>query len=162
MFREMRRSRQQLSEAETEQILQRGTSGVLALSGDEGYPYALPISYLYAHKKLYFHSALEGHKLDAIRRDPKASFCVIDRDMIDPLQYTTLFRSAIAFGKIRVLTDEAEKRAAIDRLAIKYAPEDTQANRGRVIAQAWDRLCMLEMTVEHISGKQGIELVDKP
>lgn len=48
MFREMRRAKQQLSRVETESILKNGTSGVLALSGDEGYPYAVPLSYVYS------------------------------------------------------------------------------------------------------------------
>ena len=79
-FREMRRKRQQLSEEESIGILQKATAGTLALLGDNGYPYAVPISYVYADGKLYFHSALSGHKVDAIRNCDKASFCVIDKD----------------------------------------------------------------------------------
>lgn len=82
MFREMRRSRQALPQEEVVAILDRGTHGVLALAGDEGYPYALPISYVYADGKLYFHCARSGHKLDAISRCPKASFCVVDQDQV--------------------------------------------------------------------------------
>lgn len=89
-FRKMRRGRQELSLEETEAILNRQTAGVLALSGDGGYPYAVPISYIYADGKLYFHCAKSGYKLDAIRRDPKASFCVIDQDQIVPEKFTTL------------------------------------------------------------------------
>ena len=78
MFRQMRRNRQQLSRERCEEILSRATSGVLAVLGDEGYPYAVPLSYVYSEGKFYFHCARQGHKLDAIRREPKASFCVID------------------------------------------------------------------------------------
>ncbi|MDO4572987.1 MAG: pyridoxamine 5'-phosphate oxidase family protein [Clostridia bacterium] len=158
MFREMRRSRQALSDAETAAVLHRGTSGVLALSGDEGYPYALPISYVYDGDKLFFHCAKSGHKLDAIRRNGKASFCVIDQDRVVPEAYTTHFRSAIVFGRIRVLTDEAEKRTAIEKLALKYAPEDTAAGREAAIGREWSPLCMLEMSVDHMSGKEAMEL----
>ena len=84
MFRPMRRSKQALSPEKCQEILQRGTSGVLALSGEGGYPYAVPISYVYADGKLYFHSAKAGHKIDAIRSCPKGSFCVIDQDHIVP------------------------------------------------------------------------------
>ena len=66
-FREMRRKRQQLSEVESIGILQKATAGTLALLGDNDYPYAVPISYVYHERKLYFHSALAGHKVDAIR-----------------------------------------------------------------------------------------------
>ena len=98
MFREMRRKKQQMSGDACDELLFRGTSGVLALSGDDGYPYAVPISYVYDGEKIYFHCAKSGHKLDAIKRNPKASFCVIGQDQIVPEEYTTYFRSVIAFG----------------------------------------------------------------
>ena len=79
-FRAMRRKRQQLSDEESIAILEKSTSGTLALLGDDDYPYAVPISYVYSHGALYFHSALAGHKVDAIRRCDKASFCVIAQD----------------------------------------------------------------------------------
>ena len=129
MFREMRRKKQLLSSEEAAAILNRGTSGVLALLGDDGYPYAVPISYVYMDGKLYFHSAKSGHKLDAILQEEKASFCVIDQDRIVPEEYTTYFRSAIAFGRIRVLEEEGEKRNAIEALALKYAPDSTPEGR---------------------------------
>ena len=89
MFREMRRSKQQLSQEETEAVLTRGTSGVLSVLGDGGYPYGVPLSYVYHDGKLYFHWALSGHKLDAVRACPKASFCVVDRDQV-AVSYTHL------------------------------------------------------------------------
>ena len=87
-FREMRRKRQQLSEEKSIGILQKSTAGTLALLGDNGYPYAVPISYVYADGKLYFHSALSGHKIDAIKNYDKASFCIIDKDDVHPEKYT--------------------------------------------------------------------------
>ncbi|NLA77117.1 MAG: 5-nitroimidazole antibiotic resistance protein, partial [Clostridiales bacterium] len=106
MFREMRRFKQQLAMAECENILARGTSGVLALNGDGGYPYAVPMSYVYDNGKIIFHSAREGHKYDAVLKSDRASFCVIDEDNVVPEKYTTYFRSVIAFGKIRILEDD--------------------------------------------------------
>ena len=159
MFREMRRKRQLLSEKEAGEILKRGTSGVLALAGDDGYPYAVPISYVYDGEKLYFHSSKSGHKLDAIAAEPKASFCVIDQDRIVPEEYTTYFRSVIAFGRVRVMEDEAEKRQAIEKLAQKYAPQSTPQDRAAAIDREWKPLCMLEMTIDHMTGKEAIELV---
>ena len=84
MFRELRRKKQALSQEECTAVLNCVTSGVLALAGDNDYPYAVPISYVYDGEKLYFHCAKSGHKLDAICRNPKASFCVIDKDEIVP------------------------------------------------------------------------------
>lgn len=159
MFREMRRKRQQLSREEAEAILGRGTSGVLAVVGDDGYPYAVPLSYVYQNGKLWFHCAKGGHKLDAIRREEKASFCVIDQDRVAPEEYTTYFRSAIAFGRVRILEDEGEVQMAIDLLARRYHPTDSQAHRQEAIQREYSALCMLELTVEHLTGKEAIELV---
>ena len=118
-FREMRRKHQQLSEEESIGILQKATSGTLALLGDGGYPYAVPISYVYDDGKLYSHSAMSGHKVDAIRKCDKASFCVIDQDNVQPAEYTTYFRSVIAFGRIRIVEDETEKLAIARTLGIR-------------------------------------------
>ena len=159
MFRELRRKWQALSPEACAAILDRGTSGVLALAGDGGYPYAVPLSYVYDGERLYFHSANAGHKLDAIRRSPRASFCVIDQDQVVPEEYTSYFRSVIAFGTIRILEDDGEKRAAVEKLARKYFPADTPEHREQFIRRDWAPLCMLEMTVEHLSGKQAVELI---
>jgi len=98
MFREMRRFRQALSQDDCAEVLRRNSSGVLAVSGDDGYPYAVPLSYVYAGSKLYFHCAPVGHKIDAIEKNSKVSFCVIDKDEVVPEKYTTYFRSVILFG----------------------------------------------------------------
>ena len=161
MFREMRRKRQALSPEENAAVLRRGTSGVLALSGDNDYPYAVPVSYVYDGEKLYFHCAKSGHKLDAIRRNAKASFCVIDQDRVIPEEYTSYFRSVIVFGKIQIIEDEDKKRMAIEKLAVKYAPQDNPGGRKKAIEREWKPLCMLEMTIDHITGKEAIELIKK-
>ena len=159
MFRPMRRFKQALSPEECRAVLERGTSGVLALTGDGGWPYAVPLSYVYADGKLYFHSAKSGHKVDAIRSCPRASFCVIDQDHIVPEEYTTYFRSVIVFGRVTVLEDDGAKRAAVEKLALKYAPADRAEHRREYIDREWAPLCMLEMTVDHMTGKEAVELV---
>lgn len=161
MFREMRRKKQLLSESESVEILNRGTSGVLAVAGDDGYPYAVPLSYVYDDGKIYFHSAKSGHKVDAVVKNAKASFCVIDQDEIIPEEYTTYFRSVVAFGNVHIIEEEDKKRSAIEKLALKYAPEDTEENRNGAIEREYTPLCMLEMTIEHMTGKEAIELVRK-
>lgn len=161
MFRPMRRSRQALGIDASKEVLSRSTSGVLALLGDGGWPYAVPLSYAFDGEKLYFHCAREGHKLDAIRREARASFCVVDRDEVVPEEYTTYFRSVIVFGRVRVLENEAQMRAAIELLARRYFPQDSAENRHRAIEREWAGLCMLEMDIEHMSGKEAIELARK-
>lgn len=154
----MRRKRQALSEAESLTTLQEATAGVLAVDGDEGYPYAVPLSYAYEDGKLYFHSAKTGHKLDAIARNDKASFCVIAEDHIIQETFTTHFRSAIAFGRVRVLTDPAERRHGLMCLAQKYSP-DFIAQADSEIAGALERTAVLEMDIEEVTGKAAIEII---
>lgn len=158
MFREMRRKKQLLSGGESIEILENETSGVLALLGDDEYPYAVPISYVYDNGKIYFHGAKTGHKIDAIRKFNKASFCVIGQDDIKSEEYTTYFRSVIAFGKVRILENDEEIREAVEKLAIKYHPEDSEENRNQAIAREWNPLCMIELSIEYMTGKEAIEL----
>lgn len=159
MFREMRRKRQMLSIDECIGILKKGTSGVLALMGDDDYPYAVPISYVYYNSKLYFHGAKSGHKIDAIKKHTKASFCVIEQDNIIPEKYTTYFRSVIIFGNIHLMEDETEIKKAIEELAKKYYPDGNEVRHNAEIDREWKSLCMIEISIEHISGKEAIELV---
>ena len=159
MFREMRRKKQKLSHEECIAVLERGISGVLAVLGDDEYPYAVPLNYVYADGRLYFHSARQGHKIDALKRHAKASFCVVDSDKLVPQEYTTYFRSVIVFGRVSVIEDDAKKRAAIQALARKYNPADSEHHRNAAIDREYAPLCMLEMETDHISGKEAIELV---
>lgn len=158
MFRNMRRSKQILSQADSIAILEKATSGVLAVAGDDDYPYAVPLSFVFADGKIFFHCAKSGHKLDAIARNNKVSFCIIDEDQIVPEEYTTYFRSVIAFGKARILEEEGEKRRAIEKLAAKYSPNQEEG-RLKEIDDQISHMCMVEITVDHLSGKEAIEFV---
>lgn len=155
MFREMRRKGQALSREMCETILNSATSGVLALEGDNGYPYAVPLSFVFDAGKMYFHCATEGHKIDAVRKNARASFCVIGQDEVAPERYTTDYRSVIVFGTIRILEETGEKRAAIEKLAVKYSPQEGEAARRTEIEQSMPGLCVLELDIQHLSGKQG-------
>ena len=158
MFRGMRRKRQDLTETETLAMLQSCSSGVLAVQGDDGYPYAVPLSFAYEAGRLYFHSAMAGHKIDAIERNAKASFCVIAADDVVQSKFTTHFRSAIVFGKARVVTEDSEKRHALECLARRYSPDYLDA-AGAEIDGAWKRVCVIELVIEHMTGKAAIEII---
>ena len=128
--------------------------------GDNGYPYALPLSYVYCDGKLYFHSAKTGHKIEAVMRNEKVSFCVIEQDNVVPEEYTTYFRSVIVFGKARILTDDKEKRKAMEILAEKYSPSQ-QEGRLQEIEKSFKHFVKIELLVESMTGKEAIELVRK-
>ena len=157
-FREMRRKRQLLSDEESIGILKNATAGTLALLGDNDYPYAVPISYVYHERKLYFHSALAGHKVDAIRNCDKASFCVIDKDDVQPEKYTTFFRSVIAFGRIHIIEDEQEKQETARLLGNRYNPDQEEALQ-KELEKGLARMVMIRFDMEHLTGKQAIEMV---
>ena len=157
-FRPMRRIRQQLSDEESIGILEKATSGTLALLGDNGYPYAVPISYVYSEGKLFFHSALSGHKVDAIRNCDKSSFCVVEQDEVKPEKYTTFFRSVIAFGRIHIIEDETEKLAIARLLGNRYNPNDDESLQ-KEIENGLARMLAIRFDIEHLTGKEAIELV---
>ena len=158
MTRTMRRHRQQLDQAACEEILAKNTSGVLALSGDDGYPYAVPLSYVWAEGKLIFHGAKAGHKLDAMHREPRASFCVIGADEIVPERYTTHYRSVICFGRMRVVEEPDEMRRLTLLLGEKYWPGHIKEGHEEIDG-AMSRLCVFVMDVERVTGKQAVELL---
>lgn len=157
MFREMRRFKQQLSKEECDDVLYRNTSGVLAVLGDEDYPYSVPLSYVYKGDKIYFHSAKTGHKLDAIEKNSKVSFCIIDKDTVVPEKYTTYFRSVIVFGKARILSNPLDILEVLEVLAEKYSPDQIDG-RKQEITQQISHVSIIELNIEFLSGKEAIEL----
>ncbi len=155
----MRRFKQQLSEDMCMVILQRNTSGVLALCGKDMMPYAVPLSHAVDEGRLIFHCAKEGHKLDLILENGNASFCVIDQDEVHPERFTTYFRSVIVFGRIRIIDDENEKLEATKIIGRRCNP-DVEALEAE-LAKGFSRVVMLEMAIDRITGKQAIELLKK-
>lgn len=156
MFREMRRSNQQLSDEETKEILRLGKTAVLAVIGDGGYPYTVPINYVYAGDKIYFHGAKSGHKFDSIMANDKASLCVIEKDDVVADELTTYYKSVIVFGRVKVTeTDEDTYRAA-ELLGLKYLSNEAVVDRE--IKNTLNRLCCFEISIEHMTGKEAKEL----
>lgn len=159
MFRAMRRNKQQMRDDAVLSILHSATSGVLSLIGDDGYPYGVPISYAVEGNRLYFHSALTGHKVDAVKENAKASFTVVVQDDIVPEKYTTLYRSVIAFGKVHIVQDDIERLHGVKLLAEKYNPYASESE-WRKEMQDCPNFLVLVMEIEHLSGKASRELVE--
>ena len=159
-FRPMRRARQQLTTEACEEILRNATSGTLAVLGDGGYPYTVPLSFVYANGIIYFHSAKSGHKIDAIRNHDKASFCIVAMDEIHGEQYTTYFRSVIAFGRITIVSSPNEKLEGAKLLGRKYNPGD-EAGLAYELEKGLAHMELLRLDIEHITGKEAIELKRK-
>jgi nitroimidazol reductase NimA-like FMN-containing flavoprotein (pyridoxamine 5'-phosphate oxidase superfamily) len=158
MFREMRRGKQLLSPEDTVAVMNRCTNGVLACMGDDDYPYAVPLSFVYFNGKIYFHSAKTGHKIDAITKNPKVSFSVVDEDTIVSEKYTTYYRSVIAFGKARIAEGQ-EWLDAFAALVEKYSGDQPEESKHKEIAGC-SKSHIIAIDVEHITGKEAIELVN--
>ena len=157
MFREMRRYRQALSDAECEQILCQGAYGVLSMAGDDGYPYGVPLNYVWYKGRIIFHGATSGHKADAMERKDKVSFCVVDRSDVVSEKLTTYYRSVILFGRARMISDESELREAATALGLRFNPDEAFVREE--IERTISRLACFEIIPEHITGKQCIELL---
>lgn len=150
-FRGMRRFKQQLSDAECEKILIEGRRGVLSVHGENGYPYGVPMNFLYEDGKIYFHGAREGHKIDAVRNDCKVCFTVIGPDSPHPGKLGPDVASVIAFGRIRILEDPREILARAGDLGRKYDPEDYVAEE---LERNEGRVQVLELAIDHMTGKR--------
>jgi nitroimidazol reductase NimA-like FMN-containing flavoprotein (pyridoxamine 5'-phosphate oxidase superfamily) len=118
----------------------------------------VPLSYVYLNGKIYFHGSKVGHKIDSLLRSDKVSFCVIDQDKIMGAEYTTYFRSVIAFGRARLLEGE-EKRVPLVQLCEKYWPGHLDVTEPKAAA-ALERVGLIELTMEHVTGKQAAELAN--
>ncbi|MGI6264990.1 MAG: pyridoxamine 5'-phosphate oxidase family protein [Acutalibacteraceae bacterium] len=153
MFRPMMRRKQQLPDEECRQILRQSLRGVLSVLGDDGYPYGLPINHFYNDEDghLYFHSGKSGHKLDALSRCDKASFCVFDEGYRQPGEWALNIRSVIVFGRVRMVDDHQKALEISRRLSRKFIQDE--AHIDREIARSGDRVQCFELIPEHISGK---------
>lgn len=151
MFRAMRRHAQQLERSECDRILLHQSRGVLSVLGDEGYPYGMPLNYVYDDESLLFHCARQGHKLDALDSCDKASFCVLDDGVQNEGEWWLCFKSVIAFGRVSRVTDKEEIRHALHLLADKYFPQDYDTESD--IARNLGQVVILRLSIEHLSGK---------
>ena len=150
-FRKMRRFKQALPYEECEEILRGEPRGVLSVLGENGYPYGFPMDFVYEDGKLYFHCAKVGHKLDALRACDRVSFCVMDRGYRKEGDWALNIRSVIIFGRIRFIEDPEETIERVRHLGLKYYP--TRESVEEEIRQAGARVQILELTIDHMTGK---------
>ena len=153
MFRELVRKKQQISQEECIQILKNEKRGVLSVHGDNGYPYGMPLNHYYCEEdgKLYFHSGMTGHKIDALRQTSKVSYCSYDEGYRKEGEWALNIRSVILFGRIEFLEDR-EKIYEISR-KLSYKFTDDTAYIEREIEHSGPRTLMFALTIEHMTGK---------
>lgn len=151
MFRELTRKKQQLSDGKCKDILKQELRGVLAVNGDGGYPYALPINYYFDEEsnKIYFHSGKVGHKIDAITNSDKASFCVYDKGYHKDGHWSLNIKSVIVFGRIHIANDWS------DELMVEFCKRFTDDVEyiHREIENYKSKTAVLCLEIEHMTGK---------
>ena len=153
MFREMLRKKQQLTDAECIEILKVQLRGVLSVLGDDDYPYGMPINHYYceADGKLYFHGGKKGHKIDAMKRHDKASFCVYDEGFRKDGSWALNIKSVIVFGRIEFVEDQEKTYRISEKLSRKFTDDDEYIQRE--IDHSGPGTLMFALVPEHITGK---------
>lgn len=150
-FRPMRRKDRELSPSEAEELLKTGEYGVLSTAGEDGYPYGVPVNYVFLDGVLYFHCAAEGEKLDALARCGRVSFCVVGETDLMPEKFSTRYESVIAFGTADEAAGE-EKREALMGLIRKYSPGYLEKGK-EYVGRAFDDVKIIRIRVDHLTGK---------
>lgn len=152
MFAEMRRQDRLLSQEETVQILERGEYGVLSMYDTSGYPYGVPVNYVYEDGKLYIHCARSaGQKAKNLAADGRVCFTVVGRTEVMPEKFGAKYESAILFGDAKELEGEA-KQAALERIIRKFSPDYWEAGL-KYIANAFEKAGVYEINVARMTGK---------
>lgn len=151
MLKNMRRNDRQSTKEFAIKLLEKGEYGVLSTVDSAGFPYGIPLNYVYKDASLYFHSAVEGHKLDNITANNKVSFCVIGNIKLLPGKFTTSYESVVVFGQAEQVTGQ-EKNEALLALVAKYSPDYLEKGKAYV-EKSRDSTTVIKITIEQITGK---------
>jgi len=151
MFREMRRKDRELGKEEIFEILKKGEYGIFSTISQNGYPYGLPVNYVYTNGSIYFHCAVEGHKLDNIKNNDKVSFCVVGPTQILPDKFSTKYESVIVFGRAIEVSGDEKNRALLE-LINKYSPDYIEQGKEYIQKKNKDSK-VIKIKTEHITGK---------
>jgi len=154
MFRDIRRNKKEISLDTARNLLVIQRRGVLAVNGDNGYPYAVPVNYFYSkdENKIYFHGARVGHKADSIKCSDKVCFTVYGNETIRNESWAPFIQSVVVFGRCKMIADEELSIELVGKLAEKYYPNEKLINEE--INKAGKNVQIFEIDIEHISGKE--------
>jgi uncharacterized protein len=151
MSRELRRKDRGMSEMEARELLERGEYGILSTSGPDGQPYGIPLSYCVIDNVIYFHCAMEGHKLEIIANNSKVSFCVVGKTEVLPDKFATRYESVIVTGRATEVFDE-EKLSGLKGLLPKYSAGFIAEGLNYINAKG-AQTRVFRVSMDNISGK---------
>lgn len=154
MFRTIRKKKNEIDIHAAESLLQNSRRGVLAVNGDDGYPYTIPVNYFYdrENQKIYFHGARAGHKVDALRASDKICFTVYGNETIKEESWAPFVQSTVVFGRCHLVEASEKAMALLKQFAMKYYPNEQLVDEE--IAQAGKAVQIFEIEIEHMSGKE--------
>jgi nitroimidazol reductase NimA-like FMN-containing flavoprotein (pyridoxamine 5'-phosphate oxidase superfamily) len=151
VFREMRRSEKALTNAEMLEVMSKAEYGVLSTVDQDGFPYGVPVNFLYKDGNIYFHSALSGHKVDNMAYNNKVSFCVVQDVELIPDDFNTKYKSVIAFGTVSEV-EEKDKQDVLVLLLQKFSQNYMAAGMD-YINKAISKARVYQIKVEHMTVK---------
>lgn len=154
MFRSMRRKSKEISAEEAKMLLKSERRGVLAVTGDDDYPYAIPVNFYYDEntQKIYFHGARVGHKVDALNKSNKVCFTVFGNEAIKDANWAPYMQSVVIFGRCNLMTDTENAMTKLRQFAMKYYPNEEMVEEE--ISMDGKAVQMYEIEIEHLSGKE--------
>ncbi len=136
---------------EARAILARADHGVLATVGEDGWPYAVPLNHVLAGDALYVHCAPEGHKLDNLAHEKRVSYCAVATSKVVPSMLSTLYESAIVFGRAAVVTNPDERQLALKHLVERFGGSEAQLRQA--LRDSGPRTTVVRIDIERITGK---------
>lgn len=154
MFREIRKKVNEIGLDESKELLKNSRRGIFATSGDDDYPYTIPINYLYdeGNQKIYFHGSKAGHKVDSIKRSNKVCFTVYGNETIEDESWAPFVQSVIVFGRCHLIDNQPRAMELLKTFAMKYYPSEGMVDKK--ISLAGKAVQMYEIDIEHMSGKR--------
>lgn len=154
MFRSVRKKKNEISSDEAKELLQCSRRGILAVNGDNGYPYAVPINYLYDEctGKIIFHGAKSGHKVDSLKACDKVCFTILGNEIIKEESWAPFLQSVVVFGRCRLVENKEDNMNLLKKFAMKYYPDEKMADEE--VALSGSGVQMFEIEIEHLSGKE--------
>lgn len=154
MFRPIRRKEKEIDMTATKNLLRHARRGVLAVHGDNGYPYAIPVNFYYdeENQKIYFHGARVGHKADAIKACDKVCFTVFGNETVKEEPWAPYVQSVVAFGRCHLAEMDAAALSLLKQFAMKFYPEESMVDKEMAVAAKAAQLFVIE--IEHLSGKE--------
>lgn len=152
MSREMYKKERQVSPEQVTEMLLATTEGTLSMHGDDGYPYAIPVNYVYLDGSIYIHTADRGYKIDALKKNRKVCFSVIAQSVVAPELFTTKYKSVVAAGDVEFIEDQEEKQRVMEAFVSRFSPGLEEGGM-KFINAALHRTAILKIHIREMKGK---------